>query len=132
MTNPDWTTGFEVGDPDIDNHHQELFHLTSLLDTAIREQSVDKLDQIILFLEDYVVRHFQEEEDLMKSHDYAHYSDHHDEHEVFRVHVSELRRLYKEGPSKAHLIFAIRKLLDKLVHHIRTVDIGISAIVNSK
>ncbi len=127
-----WTPNLETGDPDIDNHHQELFQLTAMLDDAIRSQSVEKLDSIISFLEHYVIEHFCEEETLMETHRYAFYDHHKAEHEVFKAHVSELRKIYLEGISLTHVIFAIRKILDKLVYHIRTVDIGIVGIVNSE
>jgi hemerythrin len=127
-----WNPNLETGNEEIDHHHQELFHLTALLDQALQEQSLEKIDTIITFLEHYVVEHFEEEESLMKAHSYAFYVHHKSEHEIFKVRVSELRHIYNDGISRTHMIFTIRKLLDKLAYHIRTVDIGIAGIVNSK
>lgn len=127
-----WAHHLETGNPEIDNHHQELFQLTAMLDEAVRFQSVEKIDGIIKFLEHYVVAHFQDEELLMKRADYAFYTHHKAEHEIFKVHVQELRNIYNNGISIAHLIFSIRKILDKLVYHVRTVDIGIADIVRAE
>lgn len=127
-----WASNLETGNPDIDNHHQELFHLTAMLDEALRFQSLEKIDGIISFLEEYVVEHFQEEETLMQSSHYAFYAHHKAEHEIFKAHVHELRNVFLNGISITHLIFSIRKVLDKLVYHVRTVDIGIADIVKSE
>ncbi len=126
-----WNDALKVGDDHIDNHHREMFHLTSLLDEALQTQSIDKIEAIISFLEHYVVAHFEEEEALMRDHQYAYYVHHKSEHEVFKAYVGELRNVFESGISKTHLIFKIRQLLDKLAIHIRTVDIGIAGIVNS-
>ncbi len=99
-----------------------------MLDQAIRSSNLYQIEAIILFLEDYVVTHFQEEEDLMKAHHYKGYKDHKQDHEVFKARVAQLRETYDQGISKAHLIFGIRIFIDQLVDHIKTVDVGIASI----
>lgn len=126
-----WTPNLETGNPEIDNHHQELFQLTTMLDDAIRTQDLAKLESIVVFMEHYVIEHFSEEETLMQAHQYAFYIHHKAEHEIFKVHVQELRKIFDAGISHTHIIFAIRKILDKLIYHVRTVDVGIVDIVNS-
>ncbi|NDC83533.1 hypothetical protein EB093_07740 [bacterium] len=124
-----WTPELETGNSDIDHHHRELFQLTSMLDQAVRSQRTDALERVIVFLEHYVVDHFSDEESVMKLAHYAFYSHHRAEHDVFRVQVAGLRAIFDEGFSAAHISFAIRRLLDKLLIHVRTVDIGIASIV---
>ena len=117
-----WTQAYSVGNTHIDNQHEELFQLTFLLDTAIANSDVTKLNDIILFLEDYVVTHFKEEEDIMAAADFSGLNHHHSEHEQFKLKVGELRVIYDEGVQLTHLFFKIRKFLDDLVFHIKTVD----------
>lgn len=119
----------ELGHSTIDNHHKELFHLTSTLDNAIRNQDDQKLDDIIDFLEHYVMDHFQEEEDLMKTNQFEGYQYHKDQHDVFRALVAEIRESYKEGTYKTHVIFKVRQFADKLVYHILNVDVRLSEII---
>ena len=72
----EWTPNLSVGDPEIDNQHQELFQLVSMLDHAITTHSPEELGDIIKFLEHYVETHFKEEEDLMIAHNYEEYDLH--------------------------------------------------------
>jgi hemerythrin len=121
-----WQDNLSVGDENIDNQHQELFQLTMMLDTAIKHQSINELNEIICFLETYVIHHYQDEEALMKAHSFKGYHHHKQDHDVFKTRVVALRYDFDNNPSKTHLIFKIRQFIDKLIHHVRTVDIEIS------
>ncbi|NQY75091.1 MAG: hemerythrin family protein [Candidatus Margulisbacteria bacterium] len=126
---PKWTPDLSLGNAKIDNHHKELFHLVSMLDNAIQLQNDrDKVDQIIRFLEDYVVTHFKEEEDVMKTHHFDGLIHHHQEHEIFYSRVQDLRQAYNDQATTPTLVYTIRKLVDKLVTHIQTVDIKMASL----
>ncbi len=126
-----WNTNLETGDSHVDLQHQELFQLVTSLDTAIRDQDMKQIEDIILFLEHYVVDHFGAEEGIMKDANFEGYDYHKAEHEMFEEMVLDMRRLFDSSPSRTHLIFSIRKFIDRLVIHIRTVDIRIADIVHS-
>ena len=116
---------YAVGHHEIDEHHEELFSLTTMLDKAVLACRRDELVPIIEFLEHYSKDHFKEEEDLMQSHDYEGYNLHKTEHAMFADNVKEIRAMFDEKKSPTHIIFKLRYLIDQLVHHIKTVDIGI-------
>lgn len=118
----------EIGHEPIDNHHSELFDLTVLLDEALFEQSIAKVEEIIVFLEDYVVDHFNEEEQLMKNHQFAHYQYHKEEHDIFKSKVLVLRQRFNRKASLTHMVFFIRILLDDLINHINIVDITMAEL----
>jgi len=120
---------FQIGHRDIDSHHEELFHLVFTLDKAIQKGDEDGVDAIIAFLEEYVVSHFKEEEDLMLKHNYPGYSYHKQAHETFCLQVQELRYNFNNNKPLTHVIFGIRRIIDSLTKHIQTVDIGIADIV---
>ncbi len=126
-----WNKNLETGDSHVDLQHQELFQLVTSLDTAIRDQDMGKIEDIIVFLEHYVVDHFAAEEGIMKNASFEGYDYHKAEHDMFEGMVHEMRHLFDTSPAKTHLIFAIRKFIDRLVIHIRTVDIRIADIVHS-
>jgi len=128
---PNWNKNLETGDSHVDLQHQELFQLVTSLDIAIRDQDMGKIEDIIIFLEHYVVDHFDAEEGIMKNAQFEGYDYHKAEHDMFEDMVHEMRRLFDTTPSRTHLIFAIRKFIDRLVIHIRTVDIRIADIVHS-
>lgn len=125
----EWFLDFSIGEPSLDNHHRELFLLTSRLDDAIQSADMSRLNDIILFLEHYVVDHFSEEETVMRHHDYTGYDLHQSEHDILKFKVGELRKLWDRSVPQAHLIFSIRRTVDALMTHIRLVDVGIADIV---
>ncbi len=120
---------FQIGHHGIDSHHEELFHLVTTLDKAIQKGDEEGVDSIILFLEDYVVTHFKEEEDIMLQHHYSGYAYHKQAHEIVRHQVEELRNNFNNNKPLTHVIFGIRRIIDSLTKHIQTIDIGIADIV---
>lgn len=130
-THDNWHPHLETGDSHVDLQHQELFQLVSGLDQAIRSQDLNQLEEIIVFLEHYVVDHFDAEESLMQRAQFDGYAHHKCEHDMFEAKVRALRHMFDTNPSRTHLIFLIRQFIDRLVIHIRTVDIHIADIVHS-
>ena len=119
---------YRTGHHEIDHHHEELFFLDQSLDRAIRSCRRSEINDIIVFLEHYVNDHFKEEEVLMETHQYGEQDYHTQEHQKFRRVVTQLREQYDQHQSTTHIIFSIRKILDQLTHHIRTVDTGLGSI----
>ena len=118
----------KIGHDRIDNQHSELYDLTCLLDQALSEHSLSKVDEIIRFLEAYVIAHFNEEETLMRDKFYIHYHYHKEEHDIFKSKVAVLRQRFDRDASFTHMIFFIRELLDDLITHVNHVDIDISEL----
>ncbi|MEK9657703.1 MAG: hemerythrin domain-containing protein [bacterium] len=129
---PDSQKRPHIGHDSIDNHHDELFELTTTLDKALQLHSITHVEKIILFLEDYVDSHFKEEETLMQNNNSSHYDYHKEEHDIFKTKVAILRKRFDRGNSIAHIIFSIRELLDDLISHIHHVDIHISTLKEIK
>lgn len=121
-----------IGHHGIDCHHEELFHLVSTLDQAIQKGDENGVDEIIQFLENYVISHFNEEEALMLKHNYKGYASHKQAHETFRIQVIELRENFNNNKPLTHVIFGIRRIIDALTKHIKTVDIGIAEIAREE
>jgi hemerythrin len=128
MTAHHWSDDLQTGHAPIDNQHRELFDWVLLLDRAMTTQNKDDIESIIQFLEHYVEAHFSEEETLMTAHHYDGYDHHKEDHEIFKARVFSLRHDFDSGVPLARSIFALRMCIDKLVYHIKTIDIGISDI----
>ena len=64
----------------------------------------------------------------MLSHDYVGYRIHKDDHEIFKARVYCLRHDFDSGLPIFRVMFALRMFIDKLVHHIKTIDIGIAKL----
>ncbi|MBT5953320.1 hypothetical protein HOG98_01235 [bacterium] len=122
-----WSDDLQVGDPAIDNQHQEVFLLTQLLDQAVRNSSV--IEKILTFLVTYTDEHFSDEEALMSRQSFEGIDEHKDAHELFRVMVIKLKNDYESSPEQASkLIFPIRKLIDEIIDHIIHVDYKLKAL----
>jgi len=116
---------YSTGHHHIDEHHEHLLELITQLDRVIQTNRRKNIEPIIIFLEDYSEDHFKEEEDIMKQSNYIGYSLHKAEHQKFKHLVKDLRNLYENNKPTAHLVFFIRKIIDQLVTHIKTIDISI-------
>ena len=123
-----WSHDLETGHDAIDNQHQELFELVYMLDHAMDANSRELVEKIIVFLENYVVTHFGEEESLMIEHQFDGYTEHKDDHEIFKARVFSLRHDFDADLPTPRLFYAIRLFIDKLVIHIKTIDVKIGAI----
>ena len=62
---------------------------------------------------------------LMKEHNYIGFALHKAEHQKFTSLINDLRTMYVSNKPTTHLIFYIRKIIDQLMYHIKTIDIGI-------
>ena len=89
-----WSNKYEIGQKSLDDHHRELFDLTTMLDEAIISNNPKNLEKIILFLEHYSKDHFSEEEELMITENYKGLKHHQHEHEKLSLLIedSELRK----------------------------------------
>jgi len=128
MKNTQWDGELQTGHQEIDHHHEDLFALDRMVEEAIRRNDRGELEKIVLFLEAYVVDHFESEEVLMSENQFSGYDEHKAEHEYFREKVAEIRLIYDEGTHNTHLVYKIRQLIDSLIHHIRTIDIKLAAL----
>jgi len=127
MSNISWTPNLEVGDSEIDHHHQELFKLVSMMDSAIAENSNDALEKIVLFLEHYVVDHFDAEEALMQSTKYPDYEFHKGEHAIFKARIQNIRTDF-EKKDTPKVMYNVRLFVDKMIEHIQTVDVRMAGL----
>lgn len=124
----EWSEAFNTGHEEIDSHHREIFKLDSLLDAVIRSHSWDSIANIVSYIQDYIVTHFLEEEQLMQEHNYGDYVFHKAQHEYLSEKVLEIVGLFDQKNSMAHCMFKIRAFIDLLIMHIRKVDIHIRGL----
>ena len=119
---------YSTGHDHIDEHHEHLFNLITMLDKAISTNKRSNLEPIIQFLEHYADEHFKEEEDIMRESDFIGYALHKSEHEKFSSFIKDLRLSYSSNKPTTHIIFFIRKIVDQLIQHITTVDVSLKEL----
>lgn len=119
-----WSESLAVGNAKIDSQHQELFRRINQLLEACGEGKADKaVNEVLDFLEEYVVIHFQTEEQLMTLNKYPEYPEHKKAHDHFIIKFKELKdKIRLEGSGVNAVILTNRMIVDWLTNHIMKVD----------
>ena len=130
-----WREELSIGNPQIDQQHQELLERFDNLLVACRKgEGKLELVRLIGFLDEYVVRHFGDEELFQKEHGFPDYPSHQLQHLGFVKRLSELKRTIRdEGEVQLdHVLTTNKLLLDWLVQHISTSDRELGTFLREK
>ena len=124
-----WSENLAVGHPLIDSRHRSLFdQFERFLVACDRHRGPEHLRELFGFLDEYVSRHFREEEELMERHDYPEAERHRKEHRIFTAKIEDLKKeLAATGPTIQVLIRTNKALIYWLTEHIREMDIKLAA-----
>jgi hemerythrin len=129
-----WNEYLETGHTKIDNQHKQLIiYLNNLSNSFSSGQAKDEIEKTMDFLIAYTIKHFNDEEKLMKATNYPDFLVHRSYHEGFKRTVAEfVERLKTEGPSDQLAETVISCMGDWLVNHIKGDDFAMAAYVKSK
>lgn len=131
-----WDESLSIGVKNIDNQHKELFSRINLLVLAMKEgKGKDEVIKTLNFLEEYVIKHFTEEEEIQKKNNYPKYNIQHKQHEEFKNELKELRKVFETtGVSSLFVINVQQKMSKWWKSHIKDLDkdLGQYLMVNSK
>jgi hemerythrin len=118
----------------IDDQHKQLIEaLNNFLNARIENKSNTELKKSLDFLNDYTIKHFYEEEQLQKKHQYPDYENHKKLHEGIKKIVRDIQiQLIMKGPSDALFEDVKVKVGDWLIAHIKTQDAKIGQHLKSK
>ena len=120
--NWDWT--LDIGIDSIDNQHRELFNRLDQLLTSIEDgKGHDEVIKTLDFLEEYVIQHFNEEEELQTKINYPLLNIQHAQHEEFKIDLKEFRRIFEtQGTSTLLALNIEEKLVNWFKNHIINLD----------
>lgn len=120
----EWTKDLSTGSEQIDNQHKELFKRINALLSALDSGTADKeLPGLIAFLEEYVVVHFTDEENLMLSLNYPGTRAHKAQHQLFIRRFTALKEsIAQEGILESTIVTARDLLITWLKTHIMIID----------
>lgn len=117
-----WTKLYETGFDTIDYQHKILVErINDLIELNLENSSQDKLYEILLFLEEYSIYHFDTEEHLFNSFNYTESKEHYAEHYYFKQKIKNFKLDYKKGLKKIDndlMIF----LINWLINHVTGTD----------
>lgn len=120
-----WREDLAIGNQRIDEQHRELLErFDALLAACRRGEGRGELIRLLDFLDEYVVKHFGDEEALQRESGFPDFQSHQLQHLGFTKRVMELKRTIRaEGEVQVDHVLATNKmLLDWLVQHISTRD----------
>ncbi|OEH84922.1 hypothetical protein BHU72_06945 [Desulfuribacillus stibiiarsenatis] len=119
-----WSPDLAVGHDTIDEQHQELVRqINLLLDACNQGKGKGTVNEIISFLEKYVVDHFGMEEEQMLKYDYPHYTAHKAQHTKFIETFLAVKEQIQKSAVGPHTAIEVNQIVvDWLIDHINKVD----------
>lgn len=129
----EWREDMATGNQQIDEQHQELLRRVRALLTAVQVmKGSEEIHNLLDFLGDYVLKHFEMEEKLQLNCGFPGYLAHKAQHDVFVRQVQRLQIQYsEEGASTAMIVAAVLTMCDWLRQHFDKMDRKIVEYVSS-
>jgi hemerythrin len=128
-----WRESLSIGVEEIDNQHKQLLaHFDRLLKACETGKGLEELKRLLNFLDEYVVKHFKDEESIQRLRNYPGYEAHKKEHESFAARLKVLKQeISTEGVALHHLMETNNLLLKWLINHISTVDVQLGTFLKT-
>ncbi len=119
-----WKESYRLGVERIDEQHQKLFKMTGALVRAARDGAGEEIyRKALCFLKDYVVYHFQDEEDYQREIGYSEIEKHIEEHRRFAGKIQEYEaKLNENGYDQRMTKYLAGTLTAWLIHHVANSD----------
>jgi hemerythrin len=123
----------EVGVVEIDAQHMELVNrLNALLSMGHDVDSKEESQKTLNMLEEYIIKHFSDEEELQRKNKYPEYEAHKKLHQTF---IDEFEKLKKEFEANGHsLKFTMdlnNSLINWIVKHIKSADVELGKFLKN-
>ena len=108
----DWHERYEVGVESIDTAHREIFRVINRLHKMVRTGGNTQwaAAEVVKYLRNYVVKHFEDEEAYMRSIDFREYEAHKAIHDGMRDRI--VPRLYSRLENRKYSEDSIHQFLD--------------------
>jgi hemerythrin len=128
-----WQDYLETGNIKIDNQHKLLIEYLNNLSNAFSEgKAVKEIEKTMDFLIAYTIKHFNDEEKLMKEYNYPDFLLHRSYHEdLKRAIAGFVERFKTEGSTEELAASIISTMGDWLVNHIKGDDFAMAAYIQN-
>lgn len=120
----EWREEFSFGIEKIDNQHKEfLKRLNNFLITLKEGRAKEEAAKVFEFLTEYVIFHFEEEENFMEKMGYSDLEKHKKTHQDFKDKIKNLSKdINKQGISLSLVLKISKELTDWYINHIGKMD----------
>ena len=125
----EWSSDLETGNSAIDNQHKQLIvAINNLIQACKNGTGQQELGNTLEFLNGYIIKHFDDEEKLMRQSQYAGYGEHRAYHESFKSVVLDLtKQLMEEGPTESLIGEVHTNIVDWLLNHMKGDDFRLAS-----
>ena len=129
-----WTPDLSLNIERIDVQHRELIKRFNDLGDAVWDgKGKEVIGNILRFLADYTVQHFQDEESLMDLFNYPDSVAHKKAHAELVAEVTDFIARFDEGSVESHLVISVVDRLGQWTRqHIRGVDMALGQYLTDK
>jgi hemerythrin len=133
-----WKENYKIGVPLIDQQHEELFNRVSTFIQTVQkkgdwEEKMSKVKETMEFMQQYVVFHFNAEEEYQESINYPDLKAHKEAHAKFRQGVNNYAQRLAQKGYKEELVQEFGgKLMAWLIMHVMGTDQKIGQYVKSQ
>lgn len=120
----EWTEDLAIKVANIDEQHKELFaRIGALVDSVKRKECKLTFGPTFTFLEEYVVKHFGDEEAIMQREGYPEFDAHKAEHGKFIADLNALKAEIQNEPSSyTRSVMTNQAVVDWILSHIKQRD----------
>lgn len=129
-----WDDSLLIGIENIDSQHKELFKYLDKFLSAMRERKgKEEIGSALNFLEEYVIKHFNDEEVIQRRCGYPGIKEQVNEHEYFKNKLKQLRMAFdKKGESALLALNVQNKITEWVKHHISKLDKDLGDYIKNK
>ena len=119
-----WTPDLTVDEGKIDQQHKELFKRIGKLVSAIKSRTCKyEIGPTTAFLEEYVIKHFRDEEEMMRLEGYPDLEAHKVIHDKFISDFNDLKKeLKSEASNYTKSVYTNQIVVDWILDHILEMD----------
>lgn len=123
----------ETGNGAIDAQHRQLIDATNKLLTACSVgKGRSEIENTLIFLNDYIIKHFGDEEKLQLKYGYPDYAVHKKLHEEFKKTVRDIAAEYERDGTSIQLVSRVNSAVGGwLITHIKTIDKKLAEYIRS-
>jgi hemerythrin len=133
-----WKEKYKVGVDLIDEQHKELFNRLSNFIQIVQnetnwDEKIETVKETLTFMQDYVVFHFDAEEDFQEESGYPNIEEHKKIHADFKEGINNYVKIFeKDGFTEEKIQELSAKLMTWLIMHVGRTDQEIGKYIRQK
>jgi hemerythrin len=130
----EWSEALAIGIEEIDSEHKEAIKRICKLLAALDDESKKKeLREIFIFLEEYIYKHFHDEEKYMEGFYFPNLAEHKKIHDAFRRDFMEFKQDLDTIDTDMKLVGEFKRVLNNWMStHIMKMDMQIACYVRER